>query len=121
MQNKPLSPRQEKSVFPKAQDTAVVGAMQGKKQTKADPQVEQAKTQLQALMKQNNIKPGDLMDLGELARKALKDQGLYPMVKQRAIQSKVAQPQEIQDGIDYRFLGSLISVGELVKQMRGSK
>ena len=76
MQNKPLSPRQEKSVFPKAQDTAVVDAMQGKKQTKSDPQIEQAKTQLQALMKQNNIKPGDLMDLGEMARKALKDQGL---------------------------------------------
>jgi hypothetical protein len=118
---KPLSPRQEKSVFPKEQDTAVVDAMQNKTKTKADPQIEQAKIRLQELMKQNNIKPGDIMDLGDLARKALKDQGLYPMVKQRAIQSKIAQPQEIQDGIDYRFLGSLISVGELVKQMRGQK
>lgn len=121
MKNKPLSPRQEKSAFPKPEEVAVVETMQGKTAAPADPQIEQAKVQLQQLMDQQGVKPADLMDLGDLARKALKDKALYPMVKQRAIQSKVAQPNEIGEGIDFRFLGALISVGELVKQMRGAK
>ena len=121
MENKPLSPLQKKSGFPKPEDAAVMDTMQGKTGAPANPEIEQAKQRLQQLMDQQGVKAADLIDLGDLARKALKDKGLYPMVKQRAIQSKVAQPQEIQEGIDYRFLGALISVGDLVKQMRGAK
>jgi hypothetical protein len=36
------------------------------------------------------------------------------MVKQKALQSKIAKPEDIQEGFDYRFIGSLMSIAQLL-------
>ena len=111
MPTNPVSPPQKKSGFP---DSEVMGAMQGKAQSGQDPQLDKAKEQLQKLITENNIDPNTLIQLGDMASQALKDKSLYPMVKQKALQSKIAKPEDIQEGFDYRFIGSLMSIAQLL-------
>jgi len=111
MPTNPASPPQKKSGFP---DSEVMGAMQGKQQPGQDPQLEKAKEQLQNLITENNIDPNTLIQLGDMANQALKDKSLYPMVKQKAHQSKIPNPEVIQEGFDYRFIGSLMSIAQLL-------
>jgi hypothetical protein len=43
------------------------------------------------------------------------------MVKQQAIQSKMAQAGEVQEGFDYRFIGAMISAGKLAQMLMGDQ
>lgn len=114
MQNNPVSPPQKKSGFP---DSEVMGAMQGKQQSEQDPQIANAQEQLQKLITENNIDPNTLIQLGDMASQALKDKSLYPIVKQKALESKIAKPEDIQEGFDYRFIGAMISSGKLAEML----
>lgn len=111
MPTNPASPPQKKSGF---SDSEVMGAMQNKQQPGQDPQLEKAKEQLQKLIIENNIDSNTLIQLGDMASQALKDKSLYPMVKQKALESKIAKPEDIQEGFDYRFIGSLMSIAQLL-------
>ena len=68
MDGKPLSPPQEKSVSGK-------------------PDVNVSKRQVLALIKQFNIDPNTIIQIGDLAEQAIKDKTLYPVLKQNAIRS----------------------------------
>jgi hypothetical protein len=56
-----------------------------------------------------------------MAEKSLRDKTLYEMVKQQAIQSKMAKPEEIQPGFDYRFIGAIMSAGKLAEMLVGDQ
>ena len=112
-----LSPPQKKSGFP---DGEVMTAMQNKGQITQTPEVEQAKEQLKAVLAKDNINPSLVVQLGVMAEKSLRDKTLYEMVKQQAIQSKMAKPEEIQEGFDYRFIGAIMSAGKLAEMLVGS-
>jgi hypothetical protein len=56
-----------------------------------------------------------------MAEKSLRDKTLYEMVKQQAIQSKMAKAEEIQEGFDYRFIGAIMSAGKLAEMLVGDQ
>ena len=118
MATNPLSPPQKNSDFP---DGEVMTAMQNKGQVTQSPEVEQAKQQLKAVLAKDNINPSLVVQIGQMAEKSLRDKTLYPMVKQQAIQSKMAQASEIQEGFDYRFIGAIISAGKLAQMLMGDQ
>jgi hypothetical protein len=118
MATNPLSPPQKKSGFP---DGEVMTAMQNKGQVTQTPEVEQAKQQLKTILAKDNIDPSLVVQLGVMAEKSLRDKTLYEMVKQQAIQSKMAKAEEIQPGFDYRFIGSIMSAGKLAEMLVGDQ
>jgi len=118
MSTNPLSPPQKKSDFP---DRQVMTAMQNKGQVTQTPQVEQAKQQLKTVLAKDNIDPSLVVQLGVMAEKSLRDKTLYAMVKQQAIQSKMAKPEEIQEGFDYRFINAIMSAGKLAEMLVGDQ
>ena len=117
MATNPLSPPQKNSDFP---DGQVMTAMQNKGQVTQTPEIEQAKQQLKAVLAKDNINPSLVVQLGLMAEKSLRDKTLYPMVKQQALQTKIAKPEEIQEGFDYRFIGAIMSAGKLAEMLVGS-
>ena len=118
MSTNPLSPPQKKSGFP---DGEVMSAIQNKGQITQTPEIEQAKQQLSAVLAKDNINPSLVVQIGQMAEKSLRDKTLYPMIKQQAIQSKLAQATEIQEGFDYRFIGAMISAGRLAQMLMGDQ
>ena len=108
---------QKKSAF--QENASVMGAMQKKSPFANIPQIDKAKQQLTSDLQANNMTPENAIQLGNMAKEAIRDKNLYPLVKDIVLKKKIAEPQEIAQGIDYKLLSKLVAMGALAHDMKG--
>ena len=78
-------------------------------------QVEQAKSKVNEILKNNNVKPNDLIILGKVAELVIKDKALYPMLIDKAKQIGLNDVANLNKSIvDYQVLATLITTGKLL-------
>jgi hypothetical protein len=119
MDQKPLSPPQEKSAFvAPQQDAEMMDLIKRKGKPKKDPKVEGAITQLKQVMQANNIQPDQLIRAGEMAMMAIKDKSLYPMLAQMAVKEGLMLPNEVPPQPDYKMLAGVVSAGKLAQMIK---
>jgi len=82
--------------------------------------VQQAKQDLIASIKEEGLDPNMLMQLGDMAEAVLKDQSLYPQFLQAVIDNDLAEEQEFSSQIDYQLIGFFVATREIVKEMMAS-
>jgi hypothetical protein len=81
-----------------------------------DQQVEQAKTRVNEIIKNNNIQPNDLITLGKAAELVLKDKALYPMLIDKAKQLGISDVAQLNKSkVDYQVIATLITTGKLLE------
>ena len=82
--------------------------------------VQQAKQDLIASIKEEGLDPNMLMQLGDMAEAVLKDQSLYPQFLQAVIDNDLAEEADLSGEIDYQLIGLFITTREIVKEMMTS-
>ena len=65
------------------------------------------------------IQPDTFVQLGEFAKKAISDRAIYPVFKKAVLQSKLANPEDIKEGIDMQMLATFVALGKVAQQMVG--
>jgi hypothetical protein len=82
--------------------------------------VQQAKQDLIASIKEEGLDPNMLMQLGDMAEAVLKDQSLYPQFLQAVVQNGLAEDDDFSGAIDYQLIGFFVATREIVKEMMAS-
>ena len=122
MEQKPLSPLQEKTenVAPQ-QDPDVMALIQRKGQAQKveqTPEVKKAKNDLRRIIQQVGIDPQRIILAGQYAERALRDPAMYPVAIQMAIKENLITEQDVQPGgIDYKLLANGITAGILTQEL----
>lgn len=93
-----ITPPQEKTGFPKMQN----------------PEVEEARRQVTAMMKETGITPAQLKDIGSAAELAIYNKQMYPMFIQKARQYGFAEEGDFQGNVDYQALALFSALAKLV-------
>ena len=71
--------------------------------------------------KQQGIQPETFVQLGQFARQALKDPALYPIFKNALIEKKLADPQDLPQGLDKKLLGTCVVLSIVAQKMIGGQ
>jgi len=77
----------------------------------------ESKEKIKGILKQSNINPQVLINLGDMAMGAIKDKALYPMLWQALEQSGLSPGKEKPEGIDYKLLAHLVAAGKIAKMI----
>lgn len=122
MDQKPLSPLQEKTDFvAPQQDDEVMALVQRKGQAQKveqTPEVAKAKNDLRRIIQQVGIDPQRIIVAGQYAERALNDPSMYPVAIQMAIRENLITEQDVQPGgIDYKLLANGITAGILTQEL----
>lgn len=83
--------------------------------------LEKVKEQVRQLMDQAQITPDQLIYGGQLAQRAIEDKAMYPVAVKAAIQAGLIQPNQVPEGIDYKFLASAVSAGRIAQMIKDGK
>lgn len=78
-------------------------------------ETQQVKSALNKFMQRDGIAPQTIVQLGDMAKAAIKDKALWPVFKQAAIRSNVADETDFQGGVDYRLLSFFVTAGKLLR------
>ena len=60
--------------------------------------------------------PMIFVQIGEMARQAISDKSLYPMVKKAAIDNQILNEDSFQQGFDFKLLSILVAMGKVAKE-----
>jgi len=71
--------------------------------------------------KQLGVQPETFVQLGQFARQALRDPALYPMFKNALIEKKLADPQDLPQGLDKKLLGTFVVLSIVAQKMIGGQ
>jgi hypothetical protein len=66
---------------------------------------------------QLGVQPAMFVQLGNFAEQAAKDSALYPIFTKALIDQKLADPEDLQKGIDYQMLSHFVILGKVAEQM----
>ena len=116
------SPQQNQNVAPQQttpinQDVMELVSQKG--QSKASPEVEQAKQRLLKVIQTAKLNPQELINAGKYAKEALRKPEMYPMAVQMALKQKLITPDMVkQSGVDYELLSIGITVGKLTEDLK---
>jgi len=80
-------------------------------------QYAETKQMVRQAMQEEGVSAQALIQIGDLAKKVLEDKSLYPQFLQAVIQSGLAEEDDMDEVIDYEFIGVMVALGEMVKQM----
>ena len=83
-------------------------------------EVLETKQMVREAMIEDNVSPQTLIRLGKMAEAVLKDKSLYPKFLQAIIDSNLAEAEDVDDGMDYQFIGAMATLGEMARQMIAS-
>ena len=83
-------------------------------------ELEQTKQMVREAMIEDNVSPQTLIRLGKMAEAVLKDKSLYPKFLQAVVDSDLADAEDIDEGMDYQFIGAMATLGEMARQMIAS-
>ena len=122
MDQKPLSPLQEKTDFTAPQqDADVMALIQRKGQSspvEQTPEVKKAKNDLRRIIQQVGIDPQRIIIAGQYAERALRDPAMYPVAIQMAIKENLISESDIEPGgINYKLLAAGITAGKLTQEL----
>ena len=122
MDQKPLSPLQEKMENAAPQKDAEMMALIKRKgqpeRPEQTPEVIKAKERLLKVMQTSGISPQTVLQAGKYAEQALSDPKMYPIAIQAAIREQLINPEDVQEGgIDYRLLASGIAAAKMVEEL----
>ena len=122
MDQKPLSPLQEKTDFTAPQqDADVMALIQRKGQlspVEQTPEVKKAKNDLRRIIQQVGIDPQRIIIAGQYAERALRDPAMYPVAIQMAIKENLISESDIEPGgINYKLLAAGITAGKLTQEL----
>jgi hypothetical protein len=81
-------------------------------------EVMQAKERIKQALKQENMSPDTLIQLGNMAEQSIKNQALYPMVLENAAKMKLIDQKNLQKGVDYKLIASLVGAGKLAQMIK---
>ena len=93
-----------------------VAPQQGKEEA-----LNNAKEQIRQLMQQANLNPDQLVYGGQLAQRAIQDKAMYPVAVKAAVQAGLIQPNQVPEGIDYKFLAAAVSAGKIAQMIKDGK
>ena len=77
----------------------------------------QVKEEIKKLLKTAGMPPQILIQLGNMAVAAIKDQAMYPVVVDATVKAGLLQPDQVVEGIDYKLLASLATAGKVAKMI----
>ena len=122
MDQKPLSPLQEKTDFvAPQQDDEVMSLIQRKgkpEPVEQTPEVKKAKNDLKRIIQQVGIDPQRIVLAGQYAERALRDPSMYPVAIQMAIKENLISESDIEPGgINYKLLAAGITAGKLTQEL----
>jgi len=83
-------------------------------------EVLETKQMVREAMIEDNVSPQTLIRLGKMAEEVLKDKSLYPKFLQAIIDSNLAEAEDVDEGMDYQFIGAMATLGEMARQMIAS-
>ena len=83
-------------------------------------EVLETKQMVREAMIEDNVSAATLMRLGKMAEAVLKDKKLYPKFLQAIVDSDLADAEDIDEGMDYQFIGAIAALGEMARQMVAS-
>jgi hypothetical protein len=86
----------------------------------ATSSVEETKQMVREAMAEDNVSPSTLISLGKMAEDVLKDKSLYPQFLQAVVDSDLADAEDMDENMDYQFIGAMAALGEMAKQMVAS-
>ena len=117
----PMAPIEPKINNQKQLDADVMSAVKRKGKPSSPPEVEKAKEQIKSLMKQNNVSPDIVIQIGDLANQSVSDPSIYQMLVQKAVQSGLITQNQIQpskNGMDLKLVAAAITLGKLAKMIK---
>jgi hypothetical protein len=83
-------------------------------------EVLETKQMVREAMIEDNVSAATLIRLGKMAEEVLKDKSLYPKFLQAIIDSNLAEAEDVDEGMDYQFIGAMATLGEMARQMIAS-
>ena len=110
-------PQQNSNVATQQMNPEVMDLLKNKGKPKQPAVVEKAKEQIRQYIVQYKLDPNTLIQAGKLAQRGLRDPVAYKMAMEMAVKYKLATPQEVGQGINYKILGYAITVGKLTEQL----
>jgi hypothetical protein len=78
-----------------------------------DPKLEQAQAATQEFMQQHGLDARTMASIGQMAKEAIQDRSLYPMLREQLINSKILTEKELPKQINYMTLSVLVTMGAL--------
>jgi hypothetical protein len=81
--------------------------------------IEKAKQQVELLIKQQNISPQTIVQIAEMAKQAISNKALYPMLMQYLLKNNFIDQEDIKQSYDYKLLSKLVVMGKFAQQMAG--
>ena len=78
--------------------------------------VGQAKAQVMAYIQERGIDPQKMVQYGQLAEAVLRDKNLYPMFRQRAVQDKIVDANDLPPNPNPSVLAIFATMGKLVSK-----
>ena len=117
MDQKPLSPLQEKSGFvAPQQDAEMMSLIQRKGKPTLDPQVEKFKNHVKTFLQKNKIPPQTMIRAGQMAEMAIMNPAMFPAMAQMAVKEGLLPQEKLGTGVNYPFLAAIVAAGK-VSQM----
>ena len=119
MSTNPTSPSPQKMENLQTQpiNKDVMDLLKTKGKPKQTPDVEKAKAQIRQYIKQYQINPQTLIQVGDLCTQALRDPSMYQMAVDMAVKNGIMTKEEIGQGTNYKLLGYGITVGKLTEEI----
>jgi hypothetical protein len=75
------------------------------------------KEEIKKLLKSAEMPPQILIQLGNMAMAAIKDQALYPVVVDATVKAGLLNQDQVVEGMDYKLLASLATAGKVAKMI----
>jgi len=116
----PLPTPQKKPDFAPQQESMekdVMDVVKRKGKPKQSPEVEKAKEQLRQYIKEYQINPQTLIQVGELCNQGLRDPVAYQMAVDMAVKNGLMTQEEIGQGTNYKLLGYGITLGKMTEEL----
>lgn len=119
MATKPLSPSPEKmeNDAPQQIDVEVMELIKRKGKPEQPPEIEKAKQQLRQYIKEFQINPETLVQVGQLCTQGLSDPVSYQMAVDMAVKNGLMTLDEIGEGTNYKLLGYGITLGKMTEEL----
>jgi hypothetical protein len=71
-------------------------------------------------MQQQGIDIPTIVQLGQFAEQAVKDQALYPVFTKALVDKQIAEPDEVQGPINYAILSLFVTLGKAASKNTGA-
>lgn len=82
-----------------------------------DPQLEQAQAATQQFMQQYGLDARTMASIGQVAKEAIQDQGLYALLREQLLGSQILTEKELPEQVNYMTLAALASMGAIAGGM----